>query len=128
MLHRLQCRPPQLPRRQLFVRELHRQRSENKVIHSLALRGTKLESAEMLRLTTLLTQHGVWHERANDSATAILTQIPPSTIRSVLASPRPWPDLKAAANSVRPQLRLIMPDELNAQIAQRTNQRKFGKS
>jgi hypothetical protein len=81
----------------------------------------------MSKFIGLLTQHGVMPERANERASMILAQIPASNIKNILASQRPWPDLKAAANSVRPQIKLILPDELNQQIAHRAEQRKYGK-
>ena len=113
--------------RQLFVRELLEKETGAQLIHHLPLGGAKLDASDMNKLTTLLTQHGVPPERANDRAGLILSQLPVSTIKSILTSSRPWPDLKAAANGVKPQLKLIQPDELNAQIAHRAEQRKYGK-
>ena len=113
--------------RQLFVRELLEKETGAQLIHHLPLGGAKLDASDMNKLTMLLTQHGVPPERANDRAGLILSQLPVSTIKSILASQRPWPDLKAAANGVKPQLKLIQPDELNAQIAHRAEQRKYGK-
>ena len=113
--------------RQLFIRQLCQQDIEHQIIHHLPLGGTKLDAADMSKFIGLLTQHGVMPERANERASMILAQIPASNIKNILASQRPWPDLKAAANSVRPQIKLILPDELNQQIAHRAEQRKYGK-
>ena len=113
--------------RHLFVRELCRQGTGHDIIHHLDIGGAQLDSQEIHQLSTLLSQHGVWSERVADRANQVVSTIPAATIRSALRASRPWQDLKAAANLVKPQLKLIMLDELNAQIAQRTNQRKYGK-
>eukprot|EP00435_Cladocopium_sp_Y103_P014704 s3651_g3.t1 len=97
------------------------------IIHQLPVGGTRLETADFAKLSALLVNHGVWPERVQERTEQILAQITVQQIRNVLASTKPWPDLKAAANAVRPQLKLIQTDELNAQIAKRTNQRKFGR-
>jgi hypothetical protein len=113
--------------RHLFVRELCKRGTGHQIIHHLDIAGHKLDAQELRQLAELLAQHGVWPERAADRANALANAIPASSIRNVIASPRPWQDLKAAANGIKPQFKLIMPDELNAQIAQRTNHRKYGK-
>ena len=112
--------------RDLFVQELCRD-GAHEVIHHLDIGGSKLDAHEMHQLSSLLTTHGVWPERALDRANQIALHIPAQAIRQILKANRPWQDLKAAANGAKPPIKLIMPDELNAQIAQRANQRKYGK-
>ncbi len=41
------------------------------------------------------------------------------TIQGILQSPRPWADLKSAANMATPSLKLVLADELAKQIAKR---------
>lgn len=113
--------------RHLFVRELCKRGTGHEVVNHLDIGGSKLDAQEMQQLTDLLNQHGVWPERSGDRVKAIANAIPAISIRNILSSPRPWQDLKAAANGVKPQFKLIMPDELNAQIANRANHRKYGK-
>ena len=113
--------------RHLFVRELCKRGTSFETIHHLNIGGSKLDAHEMQQLSEILMQHGVWPERAMDRANALASAVPAPSIRSIFNSNRPWQDLKAAANLVKPQFKLIMPDELNAQIAHRTNQRKYGK-
>ena len=113
--------------RQLFINELCRQDKCDEWISHLDLGGAKLDQSEMTKLTSLLTQHGVWPDRALERANQLISAMPAVNIRNILASHRPWQDLKAAANGVKPQIKLIMIDELNAQIANRADQRKYGK-
>ena len=113
--------------RHLFVRELCKRGTSFETIHHLNIGGSKLDAREMQQLSEILMQHGVWPERAMDRANALASAVPAPSIRNIFNSNRPWQDLKAAANLVKPQFKLIMPDELNAQIAHRTNQRKYGK-
>ena len=80
------------------------------------------------RLTQLLKEHGVWAERADERAASIMERVPQDNIRSVLAAKKPWADLKQAANQARPPVKLIMQDELEAQIAARAQHRnQFGR-
>eukprot|EP00435_Cladocopium_sp_Y103_P023429 s2528_g5.t1 len=55
--------------RHLFVRELCRQNVGHDLFHHLDIGGSKLDIHETQKLTTVLTQHGVWPERSNDRAT-----------------------------------------------------------
>ena len=82
--------------RHLFVRELCKRGTGYEIIHHLDIAGHKLDAQELRQLADLLAQHGVWPERAADRANALANAIPASSIRNVIASPRPWQDLKAA--------------------------------
>lgn len=113
--------------RQLFANELLRHETAWHIAHHLDLGGARPDNGEVHQLTELLTTHGVWPERSQERAAQIVAKISPAILANILASPRPWQDLKAAANNMKPQLRLIMADELNAQIANRTSQRKYGR-
>lgn len=113
--------------RHLFVLHLASQSRGHQIIKSLSLGGAKTEPAEQHQLANLLSQHGVWPERVNERASQLMAKMSHATVRSILASPRPWQDLKAAANALAPAFKLIMTDELNAQIANRVNHRKYVK-
>ena len=112
--------------RTLFARELLTHQTGHQIVTHLVL-GGHLESHEMQQLVSLLNSHGVWPDRANERANQIVSKISFQTVRSILKSPRPWQDLKAAANNLSPPLKLIMTDELNKQIETRVQQRKYGK-
>ena len=49
----------------------------------------------------------------------LVQKIPHTTIQGILQSPRPWADLKSAANMATPSLKLVLADELAKQIAKR---------
>ena len=52
----------------------------------------------------------------------------PGNLSSILTSRKPWPDLKQAANQMKPPMKLIMQDELEAQIRARSRHRtQFGR-
>eukprot|EP00435_Cladocopium_sp_Y103_P028852 s1474_g7.t1 len=97
------------------------------IIH-MPLGGAKQENELATQLATLLKEHGVWPDRALERAANLLDRIPQASIRSVLSSRRPWADLKQAANQTKPPTKLIMQDELDAQIAARAKHRnQFGR-
>ena len=70
-------------------------------------------------LTQMLVEHGVFRDRVEERVNMLLDKLPSSTIMGILQSPKPWVDLKAAANMAKPALKLVMADELAHQITQR---------
>lgn len=81
------------------------------------------------QLQQLLVQHGVWESRAEERTRQVIQNLGLSVVRNVVQTSRnKWADLKSAANQLKPPFRLILPDELDAQVSARANQRKaFGK-
>ena len=112
--------------RTLFARELLTNQTAHQTVLALAV-GGQLESHEMQQLVSLLSSHGVWPDRANERANQVVSKLSLPTLWGILKSPRPWQDLKAAANHLSPPLKLIMSDEPNQQIANRVQNRKYGK-
>ena len=108
--------------RTLFARELLTQDKTHHTIHRIMIGGAIFEGDEMQQLATLLCTHGVWPDRVNERVNQVASKISAATLRNVLKSPRPWQDLKAAANNLKPIFKLIMADELNAQIAKTLRQ------
>lgn len=106
---------------------LHEDRHHD-VISQLSLGGAQHDKQLQDQVTTLLLDHGVWPDRANERAQQVLAKINHNTLRTILGSNKAWPELKAAANHVSPILKLIMPDELQAQIDARAHKKqKYGK-
>eukprot|EP00438_Fugacium_kawagutii_P006940 Skav203606 [mRNA] locus=scaffold935:358599:363133:+ [translate_table: standard] len=75
-------------------------------------------------LSELLTHHGVFPSQVHERTGQVLQAIGSHRIAGILKSKRAWADLKAAANQVKPPVRLISQPELEAQIASRTQHRK----
>jgi len=114
--------------RHLFAQHLLHIDQHLQTIEGLAVGGMKHDTDVHKRLTQLLKEHGVWAERADERAASIMERVPQDNIRSVLAAKKPWADLKQAANQARPPVKLIMQDELEAQIAARAQHRnQFGR-
>eukprot|EP00435_Cladocopium_sp_Y103_P008923 s91_g2.t1 len=111
-----------------FAQYLFRTHRSSRLISSLPVGGAKPDNELIQGLVSLLRDHGVWPERAVDRATKIADVIPPASIKSILSSRKPWADLKHAANQAKPPMKLIMQDELDAQIAARSKHRsQFGR-
>lgn len=114
--------------RMIFAAHLLKHDLHDEMIQQLHLGGANGEGPLFEQLSQLLTEHGVWSDRVSERAHQVMAKINHATLRTALASPRPWPELKAAANHVSPVLKLIMPDELQAQIDARTHKKtKFGR-
>eukprot|EP00435_Cladocopium_sp_Y103_P023887 s1528_g5.t2 len=112
--------------RKIFASHLLQTDRACQIIYSLPLGGSKPDSAHE-GLKDLLGQHGVWKDRVHERADQILSKLGQANIQAILKSKRAWADLKSAANACTPPFKLIMPDELQAQITARTNAKKtFG--
>eukprot|EP00435_Cladocopium_sp_Y103_P059065 s893_g21.t1 len=70
-------------------------------------------------LSALLQQHGVHADRAKSLAHQLITIMGTTSIQKTLGSPRPWADLKTKASALQPPIKLVLAEELQAQIAQR---------
>ena len=87
-------------------------------IHELSLGGGKHDEITK-QVEQLLSIHGVFEDRVVERSQMICSKIPSTTMRSILAAPRAWQDLKQAANGLNPPIRLIQSDELQKQIEKR---------
>lgn len=114
--------------RYLFAASLLRENQHVQIIQSLPLGGTKQDHDLAKEISQLLAEHGVMLDRVQERTAMIMERIPTGTLKAVIASNKPWADLKHAANQTKPVTKLIMQDELALQIASRTNYRKhYGK-
>eukprot|EP00438_Fugacium_kawagutii_P013014 Skav219674 [mRNA] locus=scaffold3149:156736:166299:+ [translate_table: standard] len=75
-------------------------------------------------VSDLLASHGVFPTNLHERTKLVLQHVGSAQLAAILQSKRQWADLKAAANSVKPVLRLISQAELDAQIKARTQQGK----
>eukprot|EP00435_Cladocopium_sp_Y103_P058608 s705_g20.t1 len=113
--------------RMIFAAHLLKQDSHEDTIHHLVLGGAGPDKQLFDQVAALLKEHGVWQDRVQERTTMVMSKINHNTLRSVITSPKSWAELKAAANHVSPVLKLIMPDELQAQIDARAGKRhKYG--
>ena len=68
------------------------------------------------KLAQLLQDHGVAKTRCTECAANLMQSLGKSVIQQVLTSAKPWADLKARASMVRPPIRIVLADELQATI------------
>eukprot|EP00435_Cladocopium_sp_Y103_P039430 s1625_g10.t1 len=114
--------------RKIFAAHLLQQDKHEEVITDLVVGGTSQDKQLSDQVAALLKEHGVWQDRLSDRTAQVMSKINHTTLRKVITSPKSWPELKAAANHVVPVLKVIMPDELQAQIdARASNRQKYGK-
>ena len=106
--------------RKMFRQFLEDSSKGSEIIHSLPLGGGKQDEV-VKQLEQLLSTHGVFAERVSERAQTISSKIPAATLRSIVSAPRAWQDLKQAANSIKPPIRLILSDELQKQIDKRAD-------
>ena len=71
------------------------------------------------KLAQLLQDHGVAKTRCTECAANLMQSLGKSVIQQVLTSAKPWADLKARASMVRPPIRSVLADELQATIDRR---------
>ena len=117
--------------RQMFRHFLDASGKGREIIQRLSVGGGKQEDIAK-QVEQLLSTHGVFPDRVAERSQLVCSKIPMATLRSILAAPRAWQDLKQAANSVNPPIRLIQSDELQKQIDRRSEGvkqvgSKFGK-
>ena len=104
--------------RQMFRQFLEVSSKGTEKIHELSLGGGKHDEITK-QVEQLLSIHGVFEDRVVERSQMICSKIPSTTMRSILAAPRAWQDLKQAANGLNPPIRLIQSDELLKQIEKR---------
>ena len=106
--------------RRLFAAQLYQDNNATQIVTGLRMGGMIRDPDAHAKLITLLIDHGVFTERAKARADVIQNKISSNVLGGILQSPKPWHDLKAAANQLTPVLKLVMADELEKQIAARS--------
>ena len=105
--------------RHLFMHELFNKQVTAQTITDLPVGGMKSENEIRIKLSELLKTHGVWEDRLEERVQGVIDRLSFHSLKSILVAPRPWQDLKSAANQLSPPMQLIRSDELSAQIASR---------
>lgn len=118
-------RKPMTPKEAEFMRRnftacLFEQSRALTEVSELNLGGMNNELNIQAELIQLLVDHGVFQDRVEERANMLMQKLPTATIQGALKSPKPWADLKAAANQATPSLKLVLADELARQIANRS--------
>eukprot|EP00435_Cladocopium_sp_Y103_P013223 s3565_g3.t1 len=89
------------------------------------LRFGGMTDHKMPELAALLQQHGVHADRVESVVNQLVQTLGIASIKSTLGSARPWADLKSKASAQQPPIKLVLSEELQAQIA---NRLRSGKS
>ena len=103
--------------RQCYWKQLYIQDSA-KSLSILRLGGHKdeLETA----LSAILREHGVFIERVQDRAKQLIQKLGSQAVVNAIKSNRPWQALKQIANEQSPAVRLILEDEFQRVLQDRT--------
>ena len=106
--------------RGMFEHHLHVSGLSKSVIqpHNIHFGGVTGGTPEE-QLRQMLEDHGVPKDKLHSRVGMILEKIGRQGIIQCCRSPRPWPELKALANSQSPKLQLILPSELAEKIRER---------
>ena len=91
------------------------QQHETLLISPIPVAGGKNNES----LKTLLKEHGVHPDRVEECSNQLCQTIGQQGIDQILTSPRPWSDLKARANLVRPPVQIVLASELQEMIRKR---------
>ena len=75
-------------------------------------------------LGAMLREHGVFMERVQDRAKALIQKLGSQAILTAIKSARPWQSLKQLANEQHPTIRLIQEDEFQRVLNDRTRDGK----
>ena len=75
-------------------------------------------------LGAILREHGVFIERVQDRAKALIQKLGSQAILTAIKSTRPWQSLKQLANEQHPTIRLIQEDEFQRVLNDRTRDGK----
>eukprot|EP00435_Cladocopium_sp_Y103_P022083 s896_g5.t1 len=84
------------------------------LVSDLPLGGTN--DQHMTALQNLLEQHGVNRNRSMQAAQSLTQKLGAEVIQRTLQSPKPWQDLKARASQLKPPIRIVLSEELQASI------------
>ena len=113
--------------RKQFAQHLANHSLHNKPCTEVTLGGMN-HGAAMKELQDLLESHGVSQNRLKEHTQTVITRLSIGEVIKTLQSPRPWADLKAKANSLRPPLQLVLAEELKIAVDARLKGGKsFGK-
>lgn len=103
--------------RLLFHKHLRNQGLDEEWIQTPLLLGGMKAANDPFQ--ELLIAHGVRASRAAECATQLSRALGHQTVQRILASPKPWTDLKAAANLLHPPVRIVTAEELKAMVQAR---------
>eukprot|EP00435_Cladocopium_sp_Y103_P015856 s1818_g3.t3 len=106
--------------RQLFHAHLVATRCHSVLVNSPVLVGGVNTTLE--ELIKLITDHGVAASRGRECADMLMSQLGFSSIQKILSSAKPWADLKARTTMCN--IRIVLPEELQAMIKSRAEQGK----
>ena len=90
------------------------------VLEVVSLAGARNQD----NLKTLLREHGVHSDRIEECASQLVQVIGQHGMDQILSSPKPWADLKARANLVRPPVQIVLASELQEMIRKRAESGK----
>ena len=115
----------------LALRKQFAQHLKDNALHnkqcSLVRLGGMNHSNITKELQSLLESHGVSNHRSREHAQHVIERLSIGEIAKTLQAPRPWADLKAKANALKPQLQLVLSEELKTAIDSRLREGKsFG--
>ena len=71
------------------------------------------------KLMALLQDHGVPQDHSSERADQILRQLGSGPITQAFQSNRPWQEIKQLANQAQPRFQIVLPSELERQLAAR---------
>ena len=87
--------------------------------------GREIDKVALMdQLSPILREHGVFPARVDERAKFVVQQLGAKPVHSALQATQPWARLKQLSNDAKPRVQLVLPDELQQQIAQRA---KIGK-
>ena len=88
--------------------------------------GSGLDSTAHAKLVELLTQHGVPSSQTATRVHLIVQSLGTGPVQNAMLGSSPWRSLKSIANSCKPVVQLVLPDELQAQVSKKMQQGGVG--
>ncbi len=88
--------------------------------------GAGLDPQSTARLSDLLMQHGVPAQQIDTRIHLIVQTLGVMEVKNALTGTSAWRSLKSMANSQKPVVQLVLPDELNAQLQKKAQEGKLG--
>ena len=105
--------------REAFMAALIAQGQDGKPAKGLRFGGMISHQELQGKLTVLLQDHGVPPDQRTERANKILQSIGTQPVAKAFQSMRPWQELKQLANQCQPRFQLVLPSELQQQLAAR---------
>eukprot|EP00438_Fugacium_kawagutii_P014109 Skav225595 [mRNA] locus=scaffold1527:176854:181635:- [translate_table: standard] len=79
-------------------------------------------------LSALLSEHGVFMNRVSERAQLVISRLGVQAVTDAIKSTRPWMMLKQLANAQKPELRLVLQDEFESVVKDRTKDGRVAKT